>query len=118
GVGLHVGGGAAVVVQGSLVESATARGIDVDDGAIVLEHSELRDTQPDGAGNEGFGVAGGESTSSVTVRGSLLARNRHATVVGFGAQVEVDASVVRDTLPRESDGCCGIAVGVRPDLDV
>jgi hypothetical protein len=59
-----------------------------------------------------FGEPKGSSQSSVTTRRTLIERSRHLGIAVMGAKAVLESTVVRETLPRESDGGFGVGLYV------
>jgi len=91
-------------------------------GNLTLDHCVVRDTLPQASdGTAGVGVQAQDDAStklrtSLTVTGSLVERNRSVGLSVLGSSGTVSATLVRDTLPRESDGTFGHGIGVAADL--
>jgi hypothetical protein len=88
---------------------------------ILVDYTLIRDTLPTASdGSLGYAIyATADSTtkqaSKVTARDVLVERARAVALPAQGCSLEVDRSVVRDTLPQQSDGKYGSAVVVQPD---
>lgn len=95
-------------IRGSLIEQIACPGVDLIGGDLTIEDTVVRDCLPDAEAN---GVAFGKfaiyaspftGPARLTVRSSLVERARGAGILSYGAEVTVEATVVRDT--RTSDG--------------
>jgi hypothetical protein len=114
-------GPTAMTVTRSLIEGAAEFGVYVSGSRLVLEDSLVRDTQA-AYGNFGRGLnVQGDPVSKVRsdarVRGSLLERNREVAVYIAGSDASIERTVVRDTLPQESDGLFGRGIGVEDEVE-
>jgi hypothetical protein len=112
-------GPTSVTIRGSLVEGSADIGVYVSASEAHIEASVVRDTQPIaiGGGGRGINVQPDPQTgapSLVTVTGSLIERNSDLGVFMQGSQLELLATVVRDTAPA-ADGVTGRGVGIQPD---
>jgi len=105
----------------SLLERNRTVGALVAGGSLTLDHCVVRDTLPqESAGTGGLGVEAEQLTataprSSLTITGSLLERNRSVGLLVLGADGIVSSTLVRDTLPQQSDGTVGQGVDVEMD---
>ena len=108
-----------VTVSRSLIEKASITGVSVSSAALTLESSVVRDTEPAADGTLGWGISvvtrvlGRAAT--LTVRGSIVERNLTTGVYVQGATATIEASLVRDTKPRRSDGQLGRGLDVEDD---
>jgi hypothetical protein len=102
-----------LTVTGSLVESASDIGVMAYGVPLVLEHSVVRGTMAGGGSGRGVVARHG---ATIAIRSSVIAGNRDHGMVFGGATAEVDASVVRDTLP-DSRGEFGGGILVQKDSD-
>ena len=96
-----------------IVEEADRVGIEVERGArLVAEGLIVRDTKPGPTAQFGRGL-GAQSGSSVEVRRALFERNHEFGVIALdvGTSVVVEDAVLRDGLPRESNGRDGAGLG-------
>lgn len=109
-------GPASVVIEDSVVDDATSVGIYSSGSAVTLRRSEVRDVQSQG-GDFGYGLSGEHDAftgrrASFTVESSYLHGLKTAGVTGWGIDVTIDDSVIRDVAPRPLDQLFGYAVGV------
>lgn len=121
GIYVHnYGGTAEVTVRGALINHTVQQGIQIDAGSAVVEETVITDVQPDV--DLDFGRALDVDADdqlmtrgSLIVRRSLIHRNRDIAIVGWGSDVVIEDSVVRDTAPRALDDGGGTGVEVRRD---
>jgi hypothetical protein len=99
-----------LTIQSSLIENSAGVGVTVTTGVLHLLASVVRDSQPQ-AGIAGEGITMGDG-SDLTIRGSLLERNRGGSVGATDTDVTIDSTLVRDTLP----GLLGLAGSSGPPL--
>lgn len=107
-----------LTVRGSLVEQNHDTGILLASSDARLEGSVVRSTLPrtaDQSGGRGIEILGAcaltptgavcdaARRASATIIGSLVEQNHEAGVVAVGSDLQVDATVVRSTLPRATD---------------
>jgi hypothetical protein len=117
------GHGLEVIGEKDLPTTATLRassvagnrcvGIIASGASITLEGSVVRDTAScaDHGGGAGIVLQGSAGTSTVaTLRESAVAGNRWAGVAVFGAELVVERSVVRGTMPQDLDQTLGLGV--------
>ncbi len=113
GRGIEVQAGATVVARNLVLEENAEFGVFMgDDGASVeLDGVTVRDTQPNGDGLEGRGIA--VQGGSLVARELLLERNHGfgLTASGAGTTVLIEDATIRDTVPREG-GITGRGVQV------
>ncbi|RLB65666.1 MAG: hypothetical protein DRI90_01375, partial [Deltaproteobacteria bacterium] len=125
GRGLYVdvdsdsGASSQVAIARSLFERNAEIGLYVNGSSLLVEGSVVRDTQLDGAGMFGFGVAVVaeplvSTRSDLTVRGSLLDANHSIGVYIEGSDGIVDSTVVRDTA-LNGQGKFGYGIDLQPD---
>ena len=92
---------------GSLVELNGEAGVSVSNGQAVIEASVVRDSLPDSAGLNGYGVDVSWDTGGIQPWGSiwesLIEHNHNVGVHGAGANIYVNDSVVRDTFRDRLD---------------
>ncbi len=105
------------VVLDSLVETARDQGISVRGATTTVDRTVVRDTRPSAADYDGRGISvtddsGSGTRSEVVVRRSLIDGNRTCGVIGFGSDLTLEDTVVRDTLPQVVDGLFGNGVMV------
>ena len=111
-----------LVVRGSLIERSRVVGIAAVGGDLEVDGSAVRDTLPGdadqppgvGVGIKGSPLADGARhlRAKVTVRGSLLERNRSAGLGLLDSDGVLESTVIRDTLPNAVSGAFGIGVVV------
>ncbi|MFH2005405.1 MAG: right-handed parallel beta-helix repeat-containing protein [bacterium] len=113
----------ALTVEGCLVAGNRQFGIVTQGMDTTVTGSLVRDTLPResdlmfgrGIGSQCHvesGVCG-----TLRVEGSVVAGNRSLGISGLGADVVVERTVVRDTLPRQLGGINGSGIGVTCDPD-
>jgi hypothetical protein len=109
----HDSSRASVTVRHSLFEATSKTGLDIHADAVV-EASVVRDTQPDPEGGWGNGIfvapLSKDSDASLILRRSLVERNHEIGVSVGASRATLEATVVRDTLPRQSDQSYGIGI--------
>ncbi|WP_437670761.1 hypothetical protein [Sorangium sp. So ce131] len=109
-------GASSFTVNASLVEATTGVGMGIIGSDATILATTVRGTLPSSDGTAGHGMeiqshpATG-SRSKVTIRGSLLEQNTMAGVLVTGADADIEATVVRDTLPY-SDGTAGHGISI------
>ncbi|MGZ5968708.1 MAG: right-handed parallel beta-helix repeat-containing protein [Polyangiales bacterium] len=119
GWGIGVIGGpkqSELTVRGSVIAHTREYGILLQGAKAIVEDSVIRDvasqtktkTSGDGILVQDDPVS--KRPGALTVRNSVLERNHDAGVLVSGADATIDTSIVRGTLPRESDG--GRAAGI------
>jgi hypothetical protein len=113
--GVEVDDTQGVVLQGSLVEKGNDVGVHLGGADLTIDATTVRDTLPraDRTGGRGISVeVDGSLVGNLTLRGSVLERNRDVAVFAFGTSVTIETSVIRDTQSRASDddGGAGIAI--------
>jgi hypothetical protein len=124
GIGILCSSLAATPGQLSLTDSLVAgnrrAGVRVDGSAAIVERTVVRDTDAEALdGGRGFGIVAQTSDppdvlpSSLTLRDSIVARNRAVGTYVIDSTLTVERSVVRDTRPQASDG--GFGTGVEVD---
>jgi hypothetical protein len=105
-------------VRGSFIVNNHDMGIIVAGGDAIVENTVVRDTQPQASDQlSGRGMsfqlgcfAGNcypESRSTAEVRSSLVEGNHDMGIQASGADVTIDSTVLRNTLPRASDAFFG-----------
>jgi hypothetical protein len=105
-------------VRATTLERNGPLNISVVGSDATLEDTLVRDTLPDATcGAYGSAVSGYADPTSgqpadLTLRSTLVERAHWAAVVLSGGTVRVGSSVVRDTLPQQSDGLGGVGVAV------
>lgn len=112
-------------VQGALVEQSRLAGLGISGAAVTVETSVVRHTMPSAADQRfGRGVTvqlACESTAtgvvcdpaargSLTMSGSVLEENHEIALFLEGSDVELDATVIRHTLPSATDQTKGTGV--------
>ncbi|WP_437630269.1 right-handed parallel beta-helix repeat-containing protein [Sorangium sp. So ce854] len=110
---------ASLALSSSLVERNHEIGIRVSGADAAIESTVVRDTQRNSDGTSGRGIQVQESLddhepAKATIRNSLVERNHDGGVVVGGADVTIEASVVRDTQLSTGDDPTGFGVGVQP----
>jgi hypothetical protein len=116
GLGLNVLFGASADVGRSLIERNRTIGVFVSDPGTALElrDSVVRDTRPQELGRMfGRGVVAQVGAEAVVER-VIIEGNREAGIdtLDPATTLELRDAVVRDTLPRESDGLFGLGLSV------
>jgi len=118
GRGIQVQGGemgarSSVTVRGSVVADNQDAGVFVVGSDATLEGTVIERTAPaEAAMRRGVGVdaevdvASGER-GSVVLRGSLIAENHAAGLLSWGASIEAEYTLIRDTLPEVTTGLWG-----------
>ncbi|MBI4705771.1 MAG: right-handed parallel beta-helix repeat-containing protein [Deltaproteobacteria bacterium] len=90
-------------VRGTVLERNANYGASVAGSDVLVESTVVRDTDPDADGEFACGLAArdgayGGQPANVTVRSSVLERNRTIGAGVVGADLAVDSTVLRDTL--------------------
>jgi hypothetical protein len=112
---------AKVTVLASTFERNRATAIEMTGSDAFIGGTLIRDTQSQtsdlgaGAAISAQPVPPSGPTSNVTATRSLLERNRYFGASALGANLSLDRCVVRDTLPRDSDGTGGEGVSAEYD---
>lgn len=106
------------VLHNVLVEGAESAGIFIADCDATIERTVVRDTRPNGDGQFGRGIGMQGSPPYLMVprlrlAQSVLERNREAGIGIIGAEVALEATVIRDTEAQESDGTLGRGVEIQ-----
>ncbi len=108
-------------IRGSLIEQIACPGVDLAGGDLTVEDTVVRDCLPDaeangvGLGRVAISAQPFTGPARLTVRSSLVERARGAGILSYGAEVTVEATVVRDT--RTSDGGrSGRGIDIEEDL--
>jgi hypothetical protein len=88
----------------------------------TLASSVVRDTRSDGSRSAGVGVAAScdpneNVCGSVSITHSVIERNRQGGVVMYGVDLDLTATVVRDTEVQERDGLYGVGIEAACDGD-
>lgn len=109
------GGAAALTVTRSLLEHVAVNGVFVWGASVTLDQTVVRDVQAasDGTWGRGLSIASdadSDTRASVTLKRSIVERSRSFSVIAFGADVLVEDSLVRDTLPEQGTGDTGTAM--------
>jgi len=110
----------AVSVQTSLIERSHGIGVFGDSSTLVVTGTIVRDTLPDQAtGTLGVGLlvatrATSVARGSATVTGSVIELSHSTGIMSQGADLDVAATVVRDTQPTEADGRLGRGIDLQP----
>lgn len=107
-IGLVVVGpkGTLVTATGLLIEGATGAGIGLGTASLMLTRSVVRDTQAMSDKTNGRGIQV-QGRGVLTVRDSLLERNKESGIFVYGSDATIERTVVRDTLPMDSDKTFG-----------
>ncbi|MFH2007015.1 MAG: right-handed parallel beta-helix repeat-containing protein [bacterium] len=106
------------LVSGNCEMGIFAFGVDTEITATVV-----RDTLPEqSAGTSGRGIAAQcypltGDCGSLLVSSSVVSGNREAGIAGIGVDAEINATVVRDTLPEESTGEVGRGIHSQCELE-
>jgi len=116
--------GATLTVKDSVVAGNRNFGVGLFSSVGTIERTVIRDTQEEASSKlSGSGIVAqlqdsASPPSQLTVRDSLLARNRYIGLILFGSKGVVERTVVRDTREQVSDRIYGIGVvaSVQPGL--
>jgi len=114
-------GPTSLTLRHTLVEKNRELGLFVATSAVALDGTVIRDTLPaQGSFNGGVGmsVQGNPATgdpATVMVSASLIERNQDAGVLVAGSSATIEGTVVRDTLPRQSDQGSGRGINAQPN---
>jgi hypothetical protein len=119
GINVQTDGGqrANVTLRGSLIEGNHDVGVYVAGSDALIEATAIRDTmarasdRTSGHGLELRDEAGQRAT--VTLRASVVERCRYVGVVASGSDLTIEATVVRDTLPQDSDNALGRGIAIQ-----
>jgi len=120
GRGIDVEGGSALDMERSLVERNVEIGVYAGSSDARIEASVVRDTE---MSSDGFGRGidiedSGGGPASLTLHASVIEGNVDAGIFGAGADISVDESVVRDTLPGVDGGFgSGLSIQLHPNSD-
>ncbi|MBW2524456.1 MAG: hypothetical protein JRI23_09785 [Deltaproteobacteria bacterium] len=109
-----------VTLQEVLVEAATAGGILAQAATVFIHRSAVRETNPDEAGLNGYGVVVQidpvtDARAQVEIEQCVIEHNRSVGIQSIGSDLQVRETVVRDTLP---DAARMLGHGVNARLDV
>ncbi|AUX43480.1 hypothetical protein SOCE26_049290 [Sorangium cellulosum] len=103
-------------VRSVVVERVGGLGIRFSSADGVVEDSVFRDVAWQSADRPGAALAAthaeGLEPGTLAVRGSLVERSQTAAIALIGADVHIEATVVRDTGPDLTEGASGIGVGI------
>src|SRR6185503_19478570 len=104
-----------VAVVASLIERSHGTGVGAFGSAATLEGVLVRDTELDGAGTNGLGIAAGFDTVSkrrgnISVRASVVERSYGAGVFVEGSDATIESTAVRDTELNTNGECNGFRV--------
>jgi hypothetical protein len=107
-------------VSRSVVANNSQMGISIMGGDASIEASVVKDTQPTPAGFFGRGVGAScdelvGNCGTLDVTGSVIVSNRAQGVLVVGMQASISESVIKDTLPWESDGTVGEGIAAQCD---
>ncbi|MBW2455784.1 MAG: right-handed parallel beta-helix repeat-containing protein [Deltaproteobacteria bacterium] len=125
GVGLAAqaepsGAGAVVTLTGSVIDATHMAGVHVVGSEATIDRTLIRDTsQPTASQMFGRGINFQDDVptmlvSAGTVRSTIVERSHEAGVMLAGADVTLEAIVVRDTLPSQGADLGGRGVMVQP----
>jgi len=106
--GIQVDGAQDVEVLHSVVASARVNGIEALDAALRVEDVVVRDCEADL--NEEYGRGIEVTSSTLSLRRSLLLRNQEVGLLADSSTLDVDEVVIRDTRERPSDGLFGMGL--------
>ncbi len=121
------GAASSMTIRDSLIERATATGLNVSSAEVVVERTVVRDTRARATDRlTGYGVVAKHWRSTtvlatpprMTVRRSVIERNDTANVIASAAELALEGSVIRDARPRPLDGQLGACVQAQDDPDV
>lgn len=110
-------------ISASLVADTHGTGVLAMSSDVTLDRVLVRDVQVMPAtAAEGYGVNVGTSTSalgrgSVRIESCLIEASHHAGVAVYGADVAIESSIVRDTLPPD-DGTPAAGLFLVPDHEI
>jgi hypothetical protein len=110
-----------VTVERSVFRRNHTAGILVHDTDLLIGHTVVRDTesQPvDGEGGDGVRVwtdTGAAVDSTMSIRSSLVDNNSSLGIFTYGAQANIEATIVRDTRSRAKDGLTGRGIAIQVD---
>jgi hypothetical protein len=112
-----------IAMRSAVVEANHVAGIHVEGSDLLLESVVVRDTQPHPtSGEHGVGVSVLETAESIAgasavLRGAFIANNHQTGLFVAGSAIELDAVVIRDTLPQLATGYggSGLIISNNPD---
>ncbi len=113
--------GTVLTLRGSLVERNQNVGVAIIGAQATIESSVVRDNVPHVvAGIYGSGIVAepdwkSASRADVTIRGCVVEQNHDAGVVVIGSDATLEATVIRDNLPRAT-GKFGQGIFIKDDL--
>ncbi|WP_437630267.1 right-handed parallel beta-helix repeat-containing protein [Sorangium sp. So ce854] len=119
--GLHVEdtlGPTSVAVSASLIEAAREVAVGLIGGETTIETTVVRDTRAGSGGSNGLGLVAQRSEeegATLTIRRSLVERNRAVGVLIQGSDATIEATVVQGTQPQRSDGSFGRGLSIEQD---
>lgn len=110
-----------VTVDKSVFERNRHIAVDIWGANLTMTASVVRDTFPDDLGLAGRGLEIANETdtgqrSTAMVVSSVIERSHDRGVVGAGAHVTLDRSIVRDTMPIEVNTQPGVGVSIQRSL--
>jgi len=114
--GVLVREGGVGTLHGLLVERAAYGGVHALSATVELDHSVVRDTQPQrsdltrGRGVSAFPDSTTGKPSILTVSDSVVERNHQIGIYVAGSTATIERTVVRDTLPQVSDKKLGLGI--------
>ncbi len=115
-VGVSITAGAAIEVRDAVIVANRRSGVFASDGGTKgrILRSAIRGNLPDATATFGHGVDVGQA-ADLDLEDSALVGNREmgVFVAKAGAHVHLARSVVRASLPRDSDGSYGWGIGVQ-----
>jgi hypothetical protein len=115
-------GETSVTIRGSLIESTMDVGVFDAGVALVIDASVVRDTQQivgDPRSGWGIGVQFSEDRrrGTLDMRSSVIERNHAVGIFAGGADVTIDGSLIRGTLPDGPTQLDGRGISVEPYID-
>ena len=116
------GARSSATLRASLVERNYGGGVSISGSDVSVEAAVVRDTfsvASDGTEGRGIGVQRNAITLAPAVahiRASVVERSRDCGLFVMASEVTVEATVVRDTQPRETDGLAGSGIAIEQEL--
>jgi hypothetical protein len=116
-----LGAVANLTVEGSLVRNNVIAGVAVVGSIARVDATAIINTLPAAEGDSGKGIGAfmlDGVAPQVTITRSLVASSHGMGIHGIGADLTIEDTLVRDTLPRPLDQQLGRGVEVDDDLDM
>jgi len=115
GIGINPDPGSTMTLHRVVVEANGGAGILMRGSTLDGDGVVLRDTKPQGSLVNGWGVGvepdpDTKARAKLTLRSSLVARNRHVGVFVAGSDATLESTAIVGTLPQASDSKDGVGI--------